>query len=730
MRKYAFVPLVCAFAVFAGLCAAQAPPAAEPGPTIRATTTEVMLDVVVVDKHGKNVRTLKQGDLEVFEDGVKQPVTSFRLAGVREVAAEQTAAAGTAPGTSQTSRPLRAVNLICIVFHNVDPISRRNATQAVQEFLKNELPPDTYIGMFLLSDRLIPILAFTTDREKVREAAANAFNLRPLEFEEAAVSLLTANPLKVSIATAVSGTGPTTTATATMTVAGGEIASTAITGADVTNAPGASAIRGDQVIADRDFAELTGARAEDELKNMIKMLGTLPGRKSVLMVTTGTLTTGDPDKMQALLNSATGGAVTFYPLDITGLTESSTAEAANLKLNSVASVSASQGVQTRAASGQANLDQSKEQSRQGDTMMQGVRASDPQAALRAVAEGTGGFLIANTQDFKKPFSRIIDNVDAHYEVSYRPTSAKYDGGLRKIEVKLLGRAAEYHADYRPGYFAMPDLKGSAALQPNEVMGLSVLNMNPQPHAFDFHAAAFHFESEGANTHDQLYFELPGGALKAAAKANLSHELHPSLFALVKDSSGQVVDKYSFDQTYYIPNDKLNDALSVPIVYTHPVSLPPGHYTVETAVVDREAARASTSVTQFDAGAASGLGLSSVMVIQRLEAAETADRNDPLVFMGKRLVPLMENTLQSGKPYMLYFALYPDKSVLDKPSAQIEVSSGGKVLATVPAKLMQDGDVFRVLAGAPAQPGSYQIKVTASQGTVPPVTQTLEYKAVK
>jgi len=730
MKKSAIVLSVCAFPLVAGLAAAQTPPAAEPGPTIRATTTEVMLDVVVVDKHGKNVRTLKQSDVEVYEDGVKQPITSFRLAGVREVEAEQAAAAGTAPGTLQTSRPLRAVNLICIVFHNVDPVSRRNATQAVQEFLKNDLPPDTYIGMFLLSDRLIPILAFTTDRDKVREAAANAFNLRPLEFEEASVGLVTANPLKVSITTTVTGTGPTTTGSATMTVGGGEIANTAITGADVTNAPGASAIRGDQVIADRDFAELTGARAEDELKNMIKMLGTLPGRKSVLMITTGTLTTGDPDKMQAMLNLATANAVTFYPLDITGLTDTSTAEGANLKLNAVANVSATQGIQTRAAAGQANLDQSKEQSRQGDTMMQGVRASDPQAALRAVAEGTGGFLIANTQDFRKPFGRIIDNVDAHYEVSYRPTANKFDGSLRRIEVKLLGHAAEYHPDYRQGYFAMPDLKGSPALQPSEVMGLSVLNMNPAPHAFDFHEAAFHFENEGGNTHDQLYFELPVGALRAAAKANQTHELHPSLLALVKDSSGQVVDKYSYDQTYYIPDDKLKDALSVPIVYTHPLNLPAGHYTVETAVVDRESSRASTSTAQFDAGGAGGLGLSSVMVIQRLEAADKPDPNDPLVFMGKRLVPLMDNTLQSGKPYMLYFAVYPDKSSSDKPEAQIEVSAGGKVLATVPAKLMQDGSVFRVLAGAPAQPGSYRIKVTASQGNLPAVTQSLEYKAVK
>ncbi len=527
MKKSALLLPVCAISLFAGLAAAQTAPAAEPGPTIRATTTEVMLDVVVVDKHGKNVKNLKQGDFEVYEDGVKQPIASFRLAGTHEAQTQQ-AAASTAPGTSQTSRPLRAVNLICIVFHNIDPTLRRSATEAIQEFLKNEVPPDTYIGMFLLSDRLIPILSFTTDREKVEQMAANAFTLRPVNFNEASVGVLTANPNHATISTVVTGSGATTSASTTMTITGGEIANTVITGADVTNAPGASLQRGDQVTGDRDFANLTGGRAEDELNNLIKMLGGLPGRKTVLMVTTGTLTTGDPDKLQAMTAKAIASGVTLYPLDITGLTENSTAGAANLKLNQVAGVSASQGMPAAVGSSNTtspNLDTQKEQSRQGDTMMQGVSASDTQASLRALAEGTGGFMIANTRDFKKQFSRIIDNVEAHYEVSYRPTSDKYDGSLRKIEVKLLGKAAEYRPESRNGYFAMPDLKGPA-LQPYEIMGLGVLSTNPEPHAFDFHAAAFHFQNEGANSRSELYLELPAGALKAAPLANQTHELYP------------------------------------------------------------------------------------------------------------------------------------------------------------------------------------------------------------
>jgi len=731
MNKSALLLPVSAIWLFAGWAAGQTAPAAESGATIRTTTTEVMLDVAIADKHGKIVRTLKQGDLEIYEDGVKQPITSFRLAGARESQTQQTA--GTAPGSGQTSRPLRAVNLVCIVFHNVDPMSRKAATEAVQEFLQNDLPPDTYIGMFVLADRLSPILAFTTDRARVREAAEHAFNLRPLDFTQASVGVLTANPNRVTVTTVVSGSGATTTASTTMTVTGGEIANTVIAGADVTNAPGASAMRGDQVAADRDMANLTGARAEDELNNLIKMLGGLPGRKSVLMITTGTLTTGDPERQEAMLAKANANGVTLYPLDITGLSETSTAGAANLKLNQVAGVSASQGITNRVSSGggSTSMDLQKEQSRQGDTMEQGIRASDSQAGLRALAEGTGGFMIANTRDFKKPFSRLVDNVDAHYEVSYRPTSDKYDGRLRKIEVKLLGRSADYHVESRTGYFAMPDLKDASALQPFEVMGLSVLNATPEPHGFNFHAAAFHFQNDGGAARNTLFFELPGGSLAAAPGGNQTHEVHPSLVALVKDANGQVIDKYSLDQTYYLPDDKLKAALATPIVYTHPLSLPAGHYTVEAAVLDREVGRASAMHAQFDNPEAKGVGLSSIIVIQRLEPADKPDAADPLVLIGmhKRMVPLLENTLHAGTPYFLYFAVYPDKSNSEAPAAQIEVSSGGKVLASVAAKLAQDGGAWKTLVPAPAQPGSYQIKITASQGSSGSATQTLNYTAV-
>src|SRR4029453_15929687 len=58
---------------------AQAPSPATPANVFSAETGVVLLDVVVRDKKGRAVRDLREGEVEVYEDGVRQAVTSFRV---------------------------------------------------------------------------------------------------------------------------------------------------------------------------------------------------------------------------------------------------------------------------------------------------------------------------------------------------------------------------------------------------------------------------------------------------------------------------------------------------------------------------------------------------------------------------------------------------------------------------------------------------------------------------
>src|SRR5205814_9228333 len=50
-----------------------------PEATLRAVSEEVYLDMVARDRHGKTVRDLASDQFEVYEDGVRQKIISFRF---------------------------------------------------------------------------------------------------------------------------------------------------------------------------------------------------------------------------------------------------------------------------------------------------------------------------------------------------------------------------------------------------------------------------------------------------------------------------------------------------------------------------------------------------------------------------------------------------------------------------------------------------------------------------
>jgi VWFA-related protein len=722
MQKAGLSLFVCLVATSVGPNWAQdaTPPAS--GPTIRVTTTEVALDLVVRDKKGRPVKNLKQGDVEIYEDGVRQQLLSFRMVPGREVQRRE-AESQAKPGQA-AFRPLREVNTLCIVFHNIDPVTRPHAIEIVKEFIKTDLPAETYIGLFTLNEKLIALHQFTKNRDELLQSIAGAFDGKSLDFSRASEALLTASPNIVTVNAQVNNA--THSASVSVDTTGGEVSKSVIVGADLNTSAGANRIRGDQVRERSDFSNITGMHETDRIVTMINQLGPLPGRKTVLLVTTGLVTTGDPDRFQKILTNANSHGVTFYALDSTEMSATNdTAQAGKLALGQMASVSQQQSNKN------ASISVMRESSRQGDDTIAAVRTSDTQASLRALSEGTGGFLIANTNDFRKPFQQLVESLDAHYEAVYHPASPKYDGRLRKIDIKLAHN--DLLVDSRTGYFAMPDLKDSAPLTPVESTALAVLSADPRPHSFDLHVTAYHFQNDGANSRGTLAFELPGNKLGATPNpARKTHKLEVSLLALVRDATGQVVDKYSVDTPYFIPDANLAAVRATALTYTHPLDLPPGHYTVDTAVVDREGSQVTAETSQIEVPAVSkGLAISSLVVVQNVEtAAAKPDAADPLIFKGKHVVPMVKATVNPATKRYVYFVVYPDKSNTDKPKIRIEFKTAGQVFAQQTADLPAPDatGAIPMFVAAATRPGNCELQITALQGSES-ATEHIQYAVV-
>ncbi len=736
MRKIVGFAVLCASCwPVADVAAAQNPAPADTGTVIRTTVSEVSLDLVVRDKKGKVVKNLKPGDIQVYEDGVLQPLVDFRLVtgpGTPQKASAPAtpASPGTPAKSKPVSLPLRALNVVCIVFQNLDPNTKKWAVDATKEFLQGGLPSDAWVGIFNLTSRLNVLQPFTTDRNALISTAKNAFTGPSLDFVSAANTVLSMNPAVVT----ADQNG--------MNITGGELYSRAIGDVNVETSQSAAFQRADLASQNRQFGHIEAARQTDQLIAMIEQFATLPGHKTVLLMTPGLTSTGDPDRFKKILTTASNAKITFYGIDVHGLSENSTAMASSAALSHVRTLSQGQGstgtynaavpanqggngsAQTTPTGG---AGAAMAEMRQDDELHNAVRGSDPQAALRALSEGTGGFLIANTNDLRKPFQRIVDDVDSHYEAIYHPVSAKYDGRLRKIEIKMA--RADLTVETRAGYFAMPDIKGSA-LKPFEVAALMTLSTKPLPHAFDFQLGAYQFRPQAENSQIGVAYEVPVSTLTATPiPAQQKHRLHLALFALVKNGDGQVVDKFSQDFAYDIPDANMAEVQAQPISYCHPLSLPAGRYSIDSVLVDVEARHSSTGTMTFDNTERKGLSLSSVVLVKQIEQVVGAgDPTDPFQFQGRRVVPDLAATLApTAQPY-LYFVVYPDKASTEKPSVQIQVTLDGEVVAEQEADLSApdaSGAIPVVIGGAPVKPGNYELRVTAMQGN-DSVEQSVKY----
>ena len=353
---------------------------------------------------------------------------------------------------------------------------------------------------------------------------------------------------------------------------------------------------------------------------------------------------------------------------------------------------------------------------QDDYLKFAVSSANPQEALRELAERTGGFIIANTNNTDKLLAHVMEEVDTHYEIAYPPASEREDGHFRKIEVKLTRPGLR--VETRSGYYAVPDT-GEGPVTPVEMAGLKALDTQPRPHAFDFLSRAYRFGDTDGKAQYAIAFEMPISNLTATPEeAGNTHRLHASLLALVKNAQGQVVDRVSKDVPSEVSDDRLAAVQVELMTYQHAVSLPPGHYTVEAAVVDHEGNRASTSVVEIDNPEQRGVGLSDLALVRRLENIDhPADAADPFQFTGKRVLPFVTADLFAGAIPSVYFMVYPEPGNAAKPELRVQLLKTGRVLArrklALPSPDISGG--IPMWIEETKQPGSYELRVTAVQG---------------
>ena len=519
-----------------------------------------------------------------------------------------------------------AIRLVTLVFERLGDSARRIAKDAALDLIKGEQAQNVYFAVVAIDTQLFVLQEFTTNRDELKKAVAKATSGQYSTY--AAESDRIKTSLRETAGRAGEPGGPR--ATPATPQAAGEAAA-----ADFIERRTAE-IMLEMLRFDSSFSREEGTRMSIfSLLSLVRGQYSLPGRKSIIYFSEGMwIPTHLDEPFRSISSEANRGNVTFYPVDTRGVMTWSQNQSAADELRNAARQTASDTTSTEGRV-------SKEQIMASDRAESSMR-NNVQLPLRTLAESTGGFLIGDSNDLRGPLKQVNEEVSSYYEVTYNPGIQSYDGSFRKTEVSVSRKDVVLQA--RNGYFALPlNVRGPAML-PYEVALLKAIETTPAPADLEFRSAAYHLKPGPQGIRSLVIVELPMRNVKFTEhKEDNSFSARVSLVALLKDEKGEVVNKLSRDLPLKGALAQVPQIQAGNFIYKEPVMMPPGKFTLETAVVDHEAGKIGVLKTPYlTQPHNSGVGISNLCLVRNYEPnAKNLDPDEPLQFQGGKIKVLRE-----------------------------------------------------------------------------------------
>jgi VWFA-related protein len=695
-----------AFGLAAVGVSGQEPPPEAATPVFRAGTDVVTLDVVVRDKKGRTVRDLRPGEVEVFEDGVEQQVVSFRLeaAGDEELPSEVTAQVERALGSLGTSPAPRHFNLVTLVFDQLGVDGRLIARKAAQELLGLADRPDLVLSIFQVRESLRLVQQFTPDREVLRSAVFEATGQTATQYSRAT------ERLEEATREAEESRRRFESAAAAGSAAQGATLAALGRAADMDRMA-VDALR----LTESLQREQQGHSSLYAILALARQQQRLAGRKTILFFSEGLQVPPALEHvLQAAVSEANRANVSVYAVDVRGLRAERRMDQARETVNQAAVAS------QRAMTSRSGAPVTREEALAGETAMAALRM-DVQGALQGLAEGTGGLLIADSNDVRKGIARAVGDLRGYYELVYEPTRKEYDGRFRRIEVKVARPNVVVQA--RSGYFAIPPGEGTATFA-YEVDLLRALRAAPAPEEFPIRTGAFRFgpEPEGVRYTAVVEVPLADIAFEGDGRGD-TDRAHFSMMTVVRDTTGAVVEKFSEDSPVFLPRAQRDALKQGNAVFTRSFRIAPGRYTLEAAVVDQVGRRRSVKRASLQvARPLTRVSLSDLAIVRRTEAVPKGalPSEDPFRLGESRIVPfLTEPRLDAPEMLSVYLVAYP-KGDSPRPELLLELVNGSTILVQSLLELPPPDASGRIpyVASLPVKdlrPGRYEVRALFKQG---------------
>lgn len=670
MSKHALCSWLLVAALVLGASPAGASAASpQSGDSVELKAEEVLLDLIVTDGKGNPVTDLKPEEVEVFEEGKRQELTSFSLvgSGIASTAGQK------APAAIELS-PFRGFNFVILVIDrtSVRQTNLTNTYQAAEKFVNERLQPNDLVAVFVAANRLVMLQNFTNSKPKLLDAMRAATdagsNVVGIDRNEGAVQTIIEPP-------------PQTAASAT----------------DVFG----SALEVSQQLSslanglDSNFSALVdqfqATALVYDLLALIQTYSGIPGRKSVLLYSEGFAVDSAVERSFAsVIGAANRGNFTFYTVDAAGLRTEGLSNVGPSR-QSIQSTNPRGGDRTLAdIQGNSGLGQAEKSVR--------TLANAP---LHRIAVETGGVPLRNSNDLGRGFEAVESDLRSYYALSYSPGELKLDGKFREVSVKVTRKGVDVRT--RRGYFAVPNGSGSLLLPYEQPILEMLASATPQnrPNAIPTLLRIERFPSAG-KWQSPIVMTVEGSSLaptKVDEKGVEAYDFEFDAVAVIRDARNTVVAKLSRSNLYRAQKSDLEQfqALTLLSTFNQPLVLDPGAYKLSVGIYDPNANKGTVIERAFTIPKSmDGAPMLSSIVTSREVQPSTASTTDPFMFdkgtrivpntsgkfvksKGDRLVVFFKLTGQPGKQYQVKMEFVKDGQVVtaSQPTALPVTNAAGE-----------------------------------------------------
>jgi VWFA-related protein len=648
---------------------------------VRISVTLVQVDAVVTDKHGKQVTDLQKDDFEIYEDGKRQQITNLSFTSTPPPSMTGAAAPPESKGSpALPSPPVRLTpeevrRTIAIV---VDDLSlSMGSAESVQyhlrRFVERQMQPGDLVAIIRASGGMGALQQFTADKQQLR-SAVDGIRWKP---QSGRIGVF--NPIRNdSLQSIRKGTPP--------------------------DDPRKQQLE-EELDAFREQIFTVGMLGA--LNYVVRGLRELPGRKSVLLLSENFKWPSArlQSSLHRLIELANRSAVVIYGIDPRGIV--------------VPMIEAGDDVSGMTPKQRDNI-----------VSQRWGELNETQAGLDYIANETGGFVVAASNDLGHGIRRVLDDQNGYYLIGYVPEQSTFKrtpgpAAFHKISVKV--KVAGLRVRTRGGFLGVTN-EEVYQVQRTPMDQLTAAITSP------FTSGDVHLKltSLFGNNAKIGYFvrallHVDARDLKFTDEVDGWKSAAVNLVAITFGDNGVVVDQKMQSSTLNVRSESFDRTLRSGITCTIVLPLKkPGAYQLRTAVRDARTERIGSAnqyieVPDLNKGrlaistvALSGNNLSTDLNLVPSEHSSASDTDEQIRTEAGPSV----RRLRPGAELNYAFAVYNAK--LDKAAAprlfmQVRLLRDGKPVYTgeaAPVKLKAQPEWKRInIAGSlkltpNATPGEY------------------------